>query len=167
MHVIIWVWSANLAFNCFFMFPPITLIQLNSFTSMDTFSCLGGFRNNRFRVRNPPKDLYGDVFVFVVVAMVLHLCPKHIICHEMLRVYKIFYTSSAHGPLRIPSTISRAWCKTIVTSYINWGSYHSFAPSPRYTLMKLKRYNLNILKVLWYGSMPSNDTISIQVLHYM
>jgi len=28
--------------------------------------------------------------------------------------------------------ISRAWCKTIVTSYIKWGSYNSFAPSPRY-----------------------------------
>jgi len=26
---------------------------------------------------------------------------------------------------------SRAWCKTIVTSYIKWGSYNSFAPSPR------------------------------------
>jgi len=28
--------------------------------------------------------------------------------------------------------ISRAWCKPIVTSYIKWGSYNSFAPSPRY-----------------------------------
>ena len=27
---------------------------------------------------------------------------------------------------------SRAWCKTIVTSYIKWGSYNSFAPSPRH-----------------------------------
>jgi len=30
-----------------------------------------------------------------------------------------------------PSTdIRRAWCKTIVTPYIKWGSYNSFAPSP-------------------------------------
>ena len=27
--------------------------------------------------------------------------------------------------------ISRAWCKTIVTSYIKWGSYSSFTPNPR------------------------------------
>ena len=30
-------------------------------------------------------------------------------------------------------TLSRAWCKTIVTSYIKWGSYNSFALSPRYS----------------------------------
>jgi len=29
-------------------------------------------------------------------------------------------------------SILRAWCKTIVTSYIKWGSYNSFAPCPRF-----------------------------------
>ena len=31
-------------------------------------------------------------------------------------------------------SMSRAWCKTIVTPYIKWGSYNSFAPSPRCAL---------------------------------
>jgi len=31
-------------------------------------------------------------------------------------------------------TFSRAWCKTIVTPYITWGSYNSFAPSPRFVV---------------------------------
>ena len=31
----------------------------------------------------------------------------------------------------IPYTMSRAWCKTIVTSYIKWGSYNSFASRPQ------------------------------------
>jgi len=33
---------------------------------------------------------------------------------------------------KINNCVSRAWCKTIVTPYIKWGSYNSFAPSPRY-----------------------------------
>jgi len=34
--------------------------------------------------------------------------------------------------------IPRAWCKTIVTSYIKWGIYNSFAPSPRYGLSRIQ-----------------------------
>jgi len=40
----------------------------------------------------------------------------------------------------IEGHISRAWCKTIVTSYIKWGSYNSFAPSPRYTIYRKAIY---------------------------
>jgi len=32
------------------------------------------------------------------------------------------------------ASILRTWCKTIVTSYIKWGSYNSFARSPRFVL---------------------------------
>jgi len=34
--------------------------------------------------------------------------------------------------IRTLNSISRAWCKTIVTLYIKWGSYNSFVPSPRF-----------------------------------
>ena len=34
-------------------------------------------------------------------------------------------------------SISRAWCKTIVTSYIKYLIYNSFAPSPRYMFVRM------------------------------
>jgi len=40
------------------------------------------------------------------------------------------------------NSISRAWCKTIVTPYIKWGSYNNFAPSPRYTVLFLQTFVL-------------------------
>ena len=42
--------------------------------------------------------------------------------------------------------ILRAWCKTIVTSCIKWGSYNSFAPSPGYGKWSkhLTRYDIKL-----------------------
>ena len=44
-------------------------------------------------------------------------------------IYITSYNSFAPIPWLL-SYITRAWCKTIVTPYIKWGSYNSFAPIP-------------------------------------
>jgi len=36
--------------------------------------------------------------------------------------------------------MSMAWCKTIVTPYIKWGSYNCFVPSPRCALSMCTRW---------------------------
>jgi len=38
--------------------------------------------------------------------------------------------------IMVEKRMPRAWCKTIVTPYIKWGSYNSFAPSPRCSYIK-------------------------------
>ena len=41
------------------------------------------------------------------------------------------------GPVcNCKKTVSRAWCKTIVTTTFYIRSYNSFAPSPRYVILK-------------------------------
>jgi len=55
----------------------------------------------------------------------------------------VWCSNKCRKAIYLKHCISRAWCKTIVTSYIKWGSYNSFAPSPRFVLSQ--RYTNNCL----------------------
>jgi len=67
--------------------------------------------------------------------------------------YEMVYTMYIVSLLtKLTISISRAWCKTIVTPYIKWGSYNSFAPSPRFALIEC-------LYMLIYISFPKNITL--------
>jgi len=50
------------------------------------------------------------------------------------------------------ATVSRAWCKTIVTPYIKGGSYNSFAPSPRYAFDQITLDTIFCIKFLGFLS---------------
>ena len=69
------MWPAHLAF--LFTFLPITLKQLNSLTAINMLSWLG--------IPEVKHQTFVFVFCFVVVLSLL-LCPKHIICHEILQI---------------------------------------------------------------------------------
>ena len=69
---------------------------------------------------------------------------------------------------------SRAWCKTIVTPYIKWGSNNSFAPSPRIVYDLQAEYRASNLTLflsllttyfIWVFSSSFGKEKSIQILN--
>jgi len=88
---------------CLFTFRPIASKQLNSLTTIDILSWLGGaVVTHPLWVQDVPgsipgsgKGFYVRLFCFVVVVFLLFV-PKHIICHKILRFLLqclfIFYT---------------------------------------------------------------------------
>jgi len=55
-------------------------------------------------------------------------------CIMFIKRYIAFLSSDHYRIFSQQNSIPRAWCKTIVTSNIKWGSYNSFAPSCRYII---------------------------------
>jgi len=77
---------------CLFMFRPISLKQLNSWTTVDTFSWLGGPEvTYPTAVQEVPVSIPGygkgfDVWFYLFwCCCALNFCLKHIICHEILK----------------------------------------------------------------------------------
>jgi len=62
----------------------------------------------------------------------LTFCIHHV--HVWRANHLLLYQMFIGPPTQYPK--SRAWCKTIVSPYIKWGSYNSFAPSPWNTMFK-------------------------------
>ena len=87
------VWLNNLALFIL-CFDPITLKQLNTLTSIDTFSLSRWSRCSASDcgARCPVFDsllwegFYGVLFCFVVVVAFLFFWPKHIINHDILQL---------------------------------------------------------------------------------
>jgi len=76
---------------CLFTFRPIASKQLNSLTTLDTFSWLGGavvthslwMQEVSGSISGSGKGFYVWLFCFVVVVLLLFV-PKLIICHNIL-----------------------------------------------------------------------------------
>jgi len=78
--------------HCLLTFWPIELKQLNSLTTIDTFSWLGGPEvTDPTVVLDTPGSIPGSegfvcmiCYIVVVVVVVFPVGLKHIICHAML-----------------------------------------------------------------------------------
>ena len=71
-------------------------------------------------------------FYIPVFEMCVHIgiIQSHVATYFSPEILKHFLNFNFHSHY-YTEDITRAWCKTIVTSYIKSGSYNSFAPSPR------------------------------------
>jgi len=79
---------------CLFVFQPITLKQLNSLTSIDTLSCLGGLEvTHRAAVWEVPGSISdsGKDYLVLLLFWFYFFVSKSIICRDF---FAIFFQSS-------------------------------------------------------------------------
>jgi len=71
--------------HCLFTFRPIALKQLNSLTTIDILSWLGGaVITHPLWVQGVTGSMPGSGKGFLMFDFFFTFCPKHIICHTIL-----------------------------------------------------------------------------------
>jgi len=120
--------ASNSAFNCLFRFWPIALKQLNSLTTIDTFSLPSGLEiTNRTGVRRSPVWFLALTRFFMLRNFVIPFCNVSLFStlHILLHLWPIIRVS------RYRHRIFNIWTYFDNVFYINYSSItNGGVPSP-------------------------------------